>query len=153
IATADDVSGPRRGNADAIHPVERLVIRRRNKLCARLAARIRIATAERIALAIGPRPLAILVALVARDHDNGARRLAIAQRLEQIDRAHHIRCKGVDRGLVRWAYERLRREVKHDLRVTLMDRALDPGQVANVRVEPAKVVPQPQDLEEARSGR
>src|SRR6185436_10769040 len=77
VTSADDVTGARAGDADTVlvkfvGRKEGRSVARRDELRARLAVRVRILSAQLVYLAISPRPLAIVVALVAGDHDHAA---------------------------------------------------------------------------------
>ena len=70
VAAADDVAGARRGDRDArLAPGTSARQRAGDQLGAGLARAVGVVAAQRVVFAVGPRPLAVLVALVGGDDD------------------------------------------------------------------------------------
>src|SRR5262249_35835512 len=69
-------------------------------------------TAQRIRFAIALLPVQIFVHLVGGDYDRGAVLIELAQRVEQMNGAHHIRGECTGGVLVRSKDQRLRSKVE-----------------------------------------
>src|SRR5579862_522786 len=96
VAPSNHIPGARGRDGDGVFSQpfqwkERAPIRCGNQLCAGLAGGVGIVTAERVALAIGPGPFMVLVALVRRDayHCSYARRFADS--FQHVGGSHHVR--------------------------------------------------------------
>ena len=87
---------------------------------------------EPVAFAVGPRPLAIFVALVA-GHDNDRADLgSLANGLQNVCGAQHIGCPGRDRLVIGAADERLGGEVENDFRAVCLENGADGRLIADV---------------------
>ena len=125
VTAADDVARADRRDARAVLE-EGTAVGRDHELGRALAAAVGVVPAHRIAFAIGPDPLAVFVAFVAGDGDDGANAFRPAAGVEQMHRAHDVGRVGLDRIVVRIADERLGSEVEDDLRLAPHSRPLRP---------------------------
>ena len=118
VAAADDIAGAHRGHARRRRRCkEATPVGGGHQLRTAFARAVRVVSTQSVALAVGPAGLAVLVALVAGDHDHGAQRRARARRLEQVDRAQDVGLVGLDRLIVGAAHQRLSGQVEDDLRL------------------------------------
>ena len=140
VAAADHVAGPGRGHAGRRGRAAEVGSppRRGHELRAALAAAVGIVAAEGVVFAVGPPPLTVLVALVARHDDDGAKRLGMARGFEHVRRAHDVGLIGGDGVGVGAADERLSGEVEDDLGARLRDDGVHDGagpDVAEARID------------------
>ncbi len=111
---------------------EGAAVARRDQLGGRLAGAVGIVAAEGIVLAVRIRPLVVAIDLVGRDDDGDADVVEIAQRVEQMRRAHRVGREGRERVAVARPHQRLRREMEDDLRPRRAHRGGGRGGVAQV---------------------
>jgi hypothetical protein len=95
--------------------------------------------AHRLVLAIGPVPLLIFVALIARDDDDGANAGSVPDSLEKVSCSEDVDCIGLHRALIGETYERLRCHVDNNLRLEIAQGGLERSQVTNVRANRLKL--------------
>ena len=88
-----------------------------SSLGARLAVAVGIVAAEPVALLERPARARVLVDLVAGDDHDALEMRELAAGLEQRARAEHVGGEGAERIAVGLAHQRLRRQVKDDLRI------------------------------------
>ena len=111
---------------------ERSPIRRSDVLLAGLACRVRVGSAERLILPIGPNPFTVSVALVARDGDHCPKIGPVPQRLEKMDRAEHVRLECLRRVGIGSPHQRLSGEVEDDLRIRFGNGVANCRRIAHV---------------------
>ena len=90
-----------------------------------LAGAVGIVAAERLVLPIGPKPFTILIALVGRDHDDGANAPDPSAAFEHARRADDVRLERFDGRQVRRPNERLRRQMQHDIGLRRSHRGVE----------------------------
>ncbi len=133
VASADHVAGASRGDGDVMLGVfrgveEGIAPGTGDDLGAGLRGTVGIVSAERIALAIRPDPLLVLVALVGSDDDDGANGGGLAHGFEQVNGPEDVRLVSADGVGVGVADQRLRGKMEDDLRLRgLHDRGEDGG--------------------------
>ncbi len=106
-----------------------------------------------LVLAVSPLPLAVLIALVRGDVEQHAHVLPAADRIEQVDRAHHIGLIGQPRLLEGAAHERLRGHVDDDLGPMRVEHPGQGMRVAHIAVDAVHPVGDVGQLVERRLGR
>ena len=133
ISTADNIPGPNRGNRRrGGGGKEAAAERRDHELRASLAAAVRVAPAERIDFAIGPRPFSVFIALVASHDDNRAYLRAAAHRFQQVHRAAHIGRIGAYRVPVGCPNKRLGRQVEDNLGLAFPQGRFQEVEIADI---------------------
>ena len=132
VAAADDVAGARGGHGDALRLQESAPIARRDQLGRGLARAVGIVAAQRVALAVGIRPLAVEIDLVGGHHDRDAAVGHSAQRVEQVRGSHRVGREGRERVAVAGADQRLRSQMEDELGPRLAHRGGDRRGVAQI---------------------
>ena len=140
VSAADDVARPRRGDADGAGGREiGFAEAGDDELRGALAGAVGIVTAHGVLFAVGMEPLAVFVAFIGGDADDGAGLGVAADRIEEMGGAHDVDGEGFDRDVVGEADERLGCEVEDDIRLAVGQRAGEGGAVeevgAGVRVD------------------
>ena len=105
-----------------------------------LARRIRIIAQERLILAVAPRPLLILIDLIRRHHERRTNGVRCADTFKDIDGPHHICRKRLHGLTVARPHNRLRREVKDDLRPRRSKRASECIGIAHIAAQIAQLL-------------
>ena len=88
--------------------------------------------AKRIVFAVGQMRFSVSIDFVGRHHYRYTRAVESAQRLQHVDRAHHVGLEGRQRVAVARAHQRLCRQMKDDFRLGAADQVGQPYGVANV---------------------
>ena len=137
VSATDHVAGTGRGHTDRGVGTRKIgaPVGGHHELGRTLGGTVRIVTAHRVFLAVSMGPFAILVTLVGRDDDDGARTSGEADRLEHVDRAHDVSRVGLHRLLVGQAHQRLRRQMENKIRTRLGDHGEDGGEVADIALD------------------
>ena len=105
-----------------------------------LARRIRIIAQERLILTVAPRPLLILIDLIRRHHERRTNGVRCADTFKDIDGPHHICRKRLHGLAVTRPHNRLRREVKDDLRPRRSKRASECIGIAHIAAQIAQLL-------------
>ena len=106
--------------------------------------------AQPIRLPIPVVPLPILITLVGSDHDDRTRARDLAQRLQEVCRAHHIGVQRVQRLHIGGPYQRLRGEMEDIIRPHPLQQAPQGRQVAHITQVMLHVLTHPRQREQAR---
>ena len=132
---------------------ERAAIRGDNYLRRALAGAVRIVTSHGVALAVGPHPFAIFVALIAGDTDDCLQPDGVPARLEDMNRALDIGGEGFDRLRIGQADQRLRGEVENDFRLHFSHDRLNRLGAADIGDAVIDKLADPRLFEQARTFR
>jgi hypothetical protein len=112
VATSDHIAGPPSCHKRRPIPAEEAAaIRVSYQLRTSLTVAVRIVAAELIHLSITPRPVQVLIDLVAGNDDHGLDGWLLAHGLKQVDRPHHIGGVGFDRRGIGSSHKSLSRHV------------------------------------------
>ncbi len=134
VAGTDHVARARGGQRDRAARSEKGGTEgRRHQFFAALGGAVRIVAAHGIVLAVGVVLFAVLVALVARHHDHGARPAGAPHGVEHVGRAAHVDVERLDGIGVGAAHERLCRQMEHHLRRKIARQRRHPIRIAHVR--------------------
>ena len=140
VAAPDHVARACRRKPHSAAREEALPITMGGDLRTALARRIRIIAQERLILAVAPRPLLILIDLIRRHHECRTNGVRCADTFKDIDCPHHI-CRERLHGLaVTRPHNRLRREVKDDLRPRRGKRASKCIGIAHIAAQIAQLL-------------
>jgi len=115
ITATNDIAGAGAGQVDAGRVEKRSSVSGSNQLRTSLAAGIRVRATHGFVLAIGPDPFPVFVALVGGDVNHGLDAGGLAHRFQQIDRAHDVNGVSLHRCDIGITYQRLRRQMQHNL--------------------------------------
>ena len=117
VAAADDIAGAGAGDADGgVRGVEeRAAVGGDGDFRGPFASAVGVVTAHGVGFAVGVEPLAVFVALVGGDHDDGAGTGGETEGVEHVDGAHDIDGEGFDGLVVGEADERLGGEVEDEV--------------------------------------
>lgn len=113
---------------------QRLPIRSRHDFRTRLAGAVGVLSTELICLAVPPGPFVVLVNLVGRDADNCPYSRTLTRRLKQVSSPHDVGSERLDWVAIRSADQWLSRQMKDDLRSSLVYHAPDAVQISDISV-------------------
>ena len=138
VAATDYVPGSCTGQfhtmlRQAIRGEERVPVGPDRQLGRPLAAAVGIPFAHGIVFPISPDLLAVFIALVARNGDDGAGASQAANGIQHVDRAHHVHVEGLTRVLITFADDRLGSEVQDEIRIGLAHGFGQASRIANIR--------------------
>src|SRR6266446_5102328 len=120
------------------------------KLSGSFRAAVRIQPSKLVLFPVPPIQFLIQVTLVASDDHCDARRTNPPQRIENMDRTEHVGGKRLDRVLIGTAHQRLRREVKHEVRADLPHAPLYLAPITDVDNAVIQPVLEPERLKQVR---
>src|SRR6266446_693579 len=134
IATADDVTGASRCDADGRHALgkKRMEKRLECELRPPFGTTVDVLAAQSIGFSISPRPFYVIVGLVAGDDDSDARPIDFAERLKHGCRPHYIDSECIHWVVICGRNDGLCGKVKNEIRLEIQDNLRQSRFVADI---------------------